>query len=277
MIRLVHISDLHFGRERPRLVEALAAQIDALTPSLVVASGDLTQRARHRELAAAAAFLARLPQPVLAVPGNHDLPGVTPARFFKPWRPWLRHFPQGLEPCVEGDGVIAVGANSARSWGPYLDWSRGRLGHRQIARIAATMAHARGERLRVLVAHHPLLLTEAGAHRGLVGRGVLALSRLRRAGLDLALGGHVHMGYAGIADGVVVAHAATSVSNRLVGEANGFNLIAGDRRHLRITHWRWNGERFAPDDATEFERGDQGWTRCRGNERVRPGSPALCR
>jgi 3',5'-cyclic AMP phosphodiesterase CpdA len=258
MIRIVHISDLHFGAERRDLVMALEAQIKALVPDLVAASGDLTQRARPGELAAAAAFIGRLPRPVLAVPGNHDIPGVTPARFVDPWRGWLRHFPDGLEPEVEGPGFLAVGANSVRSGGPYLDWSRGRLGQAQITRLAARIAEAVGG-LRILVAHHPLLLTPAGAHRGLVGRGELALSRLRQAGLDLALGGHVHLGYAGIAGGVVVAHAGTGVSNRLVGEDNGFNVITGDHKTITVEHWRWQGRAYAADDAAEFRRGGDGW------------------
>ena len=258
MIRIVHISDLHFGTEQPALVTALEAQIHALAPDLVAASGDLTQRARPRELAAAAAFLDRLPRPVLTVPGNHDIPGVTPARFVDPWRGWLRHFPGGLEPVVDGAGFLAVGANSVRSGGPYLDWSRGRLGEAQIARLAAKLEQAGGG-LRILVAHHPLLLTPAGAHRGLVGRSDLALAKLRRAGLDLALGGHVHLGYAGIANGVVIAHAGTGVSNRLVGELNGFNVITGDGDALTVEHWRWRSDTYAPSAAARFERAGTEW------------------
>jgi len=259
MIRIAHISDLHFGTEQPALVAALEAQIHALGPDLVVASGDLTQRARPRELSKAAAFIARLPRPVLTVPGNHDIPGVRPARFIDPWRGWLRHFPQGLEPTIRGDAFLAVGANSVRSGGPYLDWSRGRLGHRQIERVAARLREADDHRLRILAAHHPLLLTPAGAHRGLVGRSALALARLRPAGLDLALGGHVHLGYAGVASGVVIAHAGTGVSDRLVGEQNGFNLITGDRDRLTVEHWRWQGRRYAPSTETRFERGEHSW------------------
>jgi 3',5'-cyclic AMP phosphodiesterase CpdA len=258
MTRIVHLSDLHFGTEQPALVNALESQIHALAPDLVAVSGDLTQRARPRELAAAAAFIARLPEPVLTVPGNHDIPGVAPARFVDPWRGWLRHFPGGLEPEVEGSGFLAVGANSVRVGGPYLDWSRGRLGESQIVRLAARLGRP-GVGLRILVAHHPLLLTAAGAHRRLVGRSALALARLRETGLDLALGGHVHLGYAGIADGVVVAHAGTGVSSRLVGEHNGFNVIIGDPDFLSVEHWRWRGQVYAPDGAVGFQRGEDGW------------------
>ena len=258
MTRIVHISDLHFGREVPALVTALERQIAALAPDLVVVSGDLTQRARRRELSAAAAFIERLPRPLLVVPGNHDIPGVTPARFIDPWRGWRRHFPGGLDPVVEAGEYLAVGASSTRSWGPYLDWSRGRLGREQIEQLAMRFAASVG-RLRILVVHHPLLLSADAAHRGLVGRSALALARLRQGGLDLALGGHVHLGYAGVAEGIVVAHAGTAVSDRLVGEANGFNLIVGDHRSLAVEHWHWQEQAYVPVSGACFERGDAGW------------------
>jgi predicted MPP superfamily phosphohydrolase len=105
MTCIVHISDLHFGTEQPVLVTTLESQIHDLAPDLVAVSGDLTQRARPRELAAAAAFIGRLPQPVLTVPGNHDIPVVAPTRLLDPLRGWLRHFPGGLEPEVSAVAV----------------------------------------------------------------------------------------------------------------------------------------------------------------------------
>ncbi len=272
MTRIVHISDLHFGRERPRLVAALVEQVRALRPDLVVASGDLTQRARRHELVEAAAFVERLPRPVLVVPGNHDIPGVTPTRFVDPWRRWLRHFPDGLEPLVDTPKILAVGANSARRWGPYIDWSRGRLGRAQIDRLAAQVVRG-GGRLRVLAVHHPLLLTAAVAHRGEVGHRDLALARFREAGLDLVLSGHVHHAYCGAVDGIVVAHAGTTVSNRLYGEVNSFNLIRYDDRTLEVQAWGWRGESFASGASSGFRRAAAGWQLEDGSSR----SPAMSR
>jgi 3',5'-cyclic AMP phosphodiesterase CpdA len=89
MTVIAHISDLHFGAEIPAVVEALAEDVAAAKPDLVAVSGDLTQRARHREYAAAAAFLRALPAPVLAVPGNHDVTAYDLIeRFTDPWRRW---------------------------------------------------------------------------------------------------------------------------------------------------------------------------------------------
>ena len=254
MPRILHLSDLHFGRERADLVEAVLAQARHLAPDLVAISGDLTQRARRRERLAARRFVDALPAPVLLVPGNHDIPGVTPRRLLTPWQRWLRTFPDSIEPMLRGADFTAVGANSVRIGGPYLDWSRGGLDAAQVERLAQRLEATSPTDLRVLVLHHPLLLTDAGRHRGLVGGAAPALRRLARAGLDLALGGHVHLPYTGQVQGVVVAHAGTGVSDRLVGVANGFNLIHADRASILVEHWHAADGRFEPAGERRFPR-----------------------
>src|SRR5690606_22609923 len=71
---ILHISDTHFGTQWPAVVDALVALAHNLAPDLVVLGGDVTQRARRAQFRAAVDFLRRLPAPVLAVPGNHDIP-----------------------------------------------------------------------------------------------------------------------------------------------------------------------------------------------------------
>src|SRR5204862_2515566 len=44
MRTLVHLSDLHFGRVDPAVVAVVRDTVRALTPDLVVVSGDFTQR-----------------------------------------------------------------------------------------------------------------------------------------------------------------------------------------------------------------------------------------
>ncbi len=257
---ILHLSDLHFGRERPALVEAVLALARTLAPDLIAISGDLTQRARRRELEAAHAFLERLPRPLLLVPGNHDMPGWRLwERFGNPWGRWRARFGATLEPVVETPDLLAIGMNTARPGGPYRDWSRGCISSAQVARAEGLLAAAGPKPLRLLVAHHPLLLTPAAAHRGLLGNAAMALPRLRATGLDLALGGHVHLAYAGVAHGVVIAQAGTGTSDRLVGEPNSCNLISADGDQLTIARWQWQGERFAPATESRFLRQATGW------------------
>ena len=88
--RLLHVSDLHVGTHEEREVErGLAQLVERMEPQLVVASGDLAHRGRRSELERGAALLRSLGPPVLAVPGNHDLP-YTPSRFARPWTEFER-------------------------------------------------------------------------------------------------------------------------------------------------------------------------------------------
>src|SRR5688500_20266603 len=74
MRTIVHLSDIHFGRTEASVVEGCVADVNDLKPSLVVMSGDFTQRARAGQYQEAMAFMRRLPQTQLVVPGNHELP-----------------------------------------------------------------------------------------------------------------------------------------------------------------------------------------------------------
>ncbi|HEY0044078.1 MAG TPA: metallophosphoesterase, partial [Allosphingosinicella sp.] len=46
MTSIAHLSDVHFGRHDPQIVEAVNAFLFERRPDLVVVSGDFTQRAR---------------------------------------------------------------------------------------------------------------------------------------------------------------------------------------------------------------------------------------
>ena len=84
------------------MVEAALDLAAAQAPDLVVLSGDITQRARRRQFAAARAFIERLSLPVLAVPGNHDIPLFNVfARALNPYGNYKRALGAVLEPVFE--------------------------------------------------------------------------------------------------------------------------------------------------------------------------------
>jgi 3',5'-cyclic AMP phosphodiesterase CpdA len=261
-VRIAQISDLHFGRAVDTVAETLLAELRDLDASVIVVSGDLTQRARDREFQAARTFLGRLPAPVLVVPGNHDLPAWPVwTRFARPWHRWRRGF--GADPADvtthRGDGLVVVGLNSARRSSLHVDWSRGRVNERQIVAALQAFDDAPGGDLRVLVAHHPFLLEpQAGSH-GLVGRSELALRQLRRRA-DLLLGGHLHLAYSGVTDGLVVAQSGTTLSNRLRGEPNSYNLIEASGERITVEIRQWNGDRFDTHGRSAYVRRDLDWS-----------------
>src|SRR3954466_6730217 len=99
MPTIAHISDLHFGAEDPIVAAGLLKDLAELQPTLVVNSGDLTQRGRASQFRAARDYLARIPFPQLTIPGNHDIPlyDVT-RRFLSPLGRYKRYITPNLAP-----------------------------------------------------------------------------------------------------------------------------------------------------------------------------------
>jgi len=66
MIRLFHVSDLHFGAEDPQALHWFADIVAMEQPDLIVVTGDLTQQARPSEFEAAAQGSGRWGSPSLS-------------------------------------------------------------------------------------------------------------------------------------------------------------------------------------------------------------------
>jgi 3',5'-cyclic AMP phosphodiesterase CpdA len=233
--RIAHLSDPHFGTEDPRLIAPLIDFLAQAKPDLVVISGDLTQRARRGQYAAAAAFLRRLPAPTVAVPGNHDAPlWNLPVRLMQPWAGWHRAIGPEMEHVVQTDALVLVALNTAN---PHV-WKNGRITPAQSARIAARMANA-GARRRVVAMHHPLEgppkepPSLAGAEP--------AAREMAAAGVEIVLSGHLHFTYAApvsIAPSILSVQAGTCLSRRTRNDGNAFNLIDLIPDGVTLTHVR---------------------------------------
>ncbi len=271
MRTLAHLSDLHFGREDPRIAEELAAEISALSPSLVVISGDLTQRARPSQFRAAREFLAKIPLPTIVVPGNHDIPLYDLyRRFFRPLHRWRRYIGEEIDPIYEDEEMIVAGISTARS----NVWKGGRISQRQIEKVHEAICASRAP-FSVLVAHHPFTTLPMLPREAVLGRGLRALRAFEECGIDLILTGHLHRGHTGdvrdhyhvLDRSVLTAHASTSISRRRRGEPNAFNLITLDpERHcIEIAVRQWQGKLFAQASRTLFVREEGQWVRRSGD------------
>lgn len=261
MTRIVHLSDLHFGRLREDLAEPLLSTVNAMAPDLVVVSGDLTQRARHRQFRDARAFLDLLSAPWLAVPGNHDTPlDNIVARFLWPWARYRRHIHRDLMPVWEQGLTRVAGINSVN---PFA-WQRGRVGRRASAHIRATFKGLPDPWFRVAVMHHPL---EQGAEvdkRPTQGAAE-ALALLGETGVDIVLSGHLHNGSAApfrAAPGTLFVQAGTGLSTRLRDEENTFNLLTLARDDLQVDRYSAGTEPvFRLFDTSRFRWADGIWHR----------------
>jgi 3',5'-cyclic AMP phosphodiesterase CpdA len=247
--RLLHVSDLHTGtHEEPEVERALARLVERLEPQLVVASGDLAHRGRREQLERAATLLRSLGPPVLAIPGNHDLP-YTPSRFFRPWSEF-EHVWETTEPTVTLPGLHVVGLNSAR---PFRQQG-GALGGEQLRRARDRLAAAEAGALRVAVLHHHLLGAPwRAARKRPVSRRNHVLRTLVDAGADLILAGHIHQ--AAVSERhefeVVGDEARTAVvaiapglgrpRPQRLGEARGLHVHESDEEALVVRTYRWSG------------------------------------
>ena len=263
---IAHISDLHFGTEDVGLEEALLRDLEELRPSLVAVSGDLTQRARRAQFAAARAFLHRLPAPRVVVPGNHDIP------LFDVWRrllaPLARYhefIDTEADPFYTDDEIAVQGINTARS----NTWKDGRISETQIAEMRARLCAVPGGRFKIVVTHHPFVPPPRDHAPPVVGRGLLALQAAAECGVELLLAGHLHEGYTAdvrtthvtVARSMIVAQAGTAISRRRRGEPNAYNLIKVDPPRLSLQVRAFSGQRFEPRAATEYVKEGPEWRR----------------
>jgi 3',5'-cyclic AMP phosphodiesterase CpdA len=224
MFTLAHLSDLHIASPRPRLSELVNKRglgfinwqrkrknihrpeiLDAVTRDLkahstdhIAVTGDLVNLSLSDEYQRAGRWLETIgpPRDVTVVPGNHDayICGAEqcPAAF---WADYMRGDDMrgddgvGRFPFVRRRGDVAlIALSSSVPTGPFM--ATGRLGERQLARLAETLDQTRGS-YRVVLIHHPPVgplrrflrrLTDAAALRRV----------LAEKGAELLLHGHDH-------------------------------------------------------------------------------------
>lgn len=265
MKRILHLSDMHFGRERPELLEPLLAAINSARPDVVAISGDLTQRARRSQFAAARAFIDRINWPCVVVPGNHDIPLDRPfLRMFRPFSRYRTAIGPNLEPGIVTGDLAVLGVNTVTRW----SWQRGRIRSRRVRQLCRSFAEAPKRRLNVLVAHHPFRHSPGSTKDEMIGADK-AIETLSGCGAHVVLSGHLHSWHTEAfvsrmqETRVLQVQAGTSLSNRLRGEENDFALIEIDGRDLHVERWvAGAGETgFRRHMRSSFRMGESGWIR----------------
>ncbi len=265
MARAIHISDVHAGRQDDRIVEELLLDISHHQPDLVFAGGDFTQRSRRSQWASAAKWLDRIEAPVLAVPGNHDIPLFDfGRRVLDPFGRYRTHVGNDLEPQLVEAGVRGIGVRTADP----ARRAEGRVSEQSLERFAARALEDSDAQWTVLLTHHPL-----AAHRdvmpGTPAQGWEdALSIAASAKVDLLLSGHTHRRRSGPftrtvgGRSMVVAHTGTACSTRQRGdEPQSWQVIdlGGDQMDLTPRIWNPDTYCFEDGDPARFNRSSSGW------------------
>lgn len=209
MIRLFHVSDVHFGREDKAAVAWFDALVAAEQPDAVVMTGDLTMRARSSEFAAGLDWLKSLKRPVTLEVGNHDLPYWNMIdRIFRPYHRY-HVIERIIEQPLDLPGVTIVPLVTTRRAQWRLNWSKGYVSRKALAKTLALIADAPKDWLIFIAAHHPLIEphTKASAQ---THRGAEAIAALAEAGADAVLTGHVH-------DAFDIEHRVAGTTIRMIG------------------------------------------------------------
>jgi len=191
--RLFHISDVHFGVEDRLALGAVAQAVAQEKPDLLVCTGDLTQRAKHSEYAAAEAWFRSLDVPIALDPGNHDMPYYNLwERFTTPYQRYER-LKQAVATPVESEDIVLVSLVSTVRIQPRFPWSDGYVRKRSLARTVAELERLDGDpRTKIVTCHHPLLGPSDDGKNPTIG-GDDAFVALAEAGADAILSGHVHV------------------------------------------------------------------------------------
>ena len=269
MRRIVHLSDIHFGRTDRAIVGRLVEAITELEPHLLVVSGDLTQRARKKQFAEAREFLAKLPYPQIVVPGNHDVPLYNIfKRFLDPLDNYKEFISRDLYPFFVDEEVAVIGINTARS----LTVKGGRVNDEQVETIRKRLDPLDEDLMKIVVTHHPFDLPGDYDEDDIVGRADEVMPKIAKCGADIFLSGHLHVssvtnsahryrldsGWAAL-----IIQAGTAASTRGRGEANSFNLIETDRPFITVKRYECsippNG--FLLATSEQFTQTERGWSR----------------
>lgn len=248
---LLHLSDTHFGTEQLHVAAALLRLAQEVRPDIAVLSGDVTQRARRGQFAAARRFIETLSVPVtLVIPGNHDIPLFNlAARVIFPYANYRHAFGTELEPQFCGDDLLVIGVNTTRPW-RHKD---GEVSAAQIEHVAQRLQRATPQQLRVVVVHQPMLVISDSDRANLLHGYRLAARTWAAAGADLILSGHIHLPYVRTLHGPQAAShrpawavsAGTAISRRVrEGQPNSVNLIRYDPAQM---------PRFCVIDRLDFD------------------------
>lgn len=227
MIRLFHVSDLHFGCEDQAALDWFADSVRQQRPDAVAVTGDLTMRARSEEFAAAARWLEALDVPLTIEPGNHDLPWNPLTRLLRPYRRFQK-IERALERPIDLGPVRIVPLKSTARMQLRLNWSWGVVGRSALDAAVAELAGLAADEIGIVATHHPLLDRAELKSRGRTLRGPRAAARLAEAGARLVLSGHVHDPFDAIAEsesGPIRMVGAGTLSHRTRGTPPSFNAI----------------------------------------------------
>lgn len=145
VLRIVHISDQHYGAGQPDIVTGdmnrFAGYVvaDLLNPDIVIDTGDIADTASALQYQAAVAFEYAFlyNYPIFSNPGNHDVPNDNYIAYLGDTN-WYR---------VIGGKILIIAVNTREEG--YLQWD-------QIVFLENTLKQFKDVPIKILLMHHPM-------------------------------------------------------------------------------------------------------------------------
>jgi len=247
-LRLLHVSDLHFGPPYLERVGEAVLETAAGTPcDAIVVSGDLTHLAKRGQFEAARAFLDRLPDvPRIVVPGNHDIPLYRILeRLFRPRGLYREIVSNETDRAWELPGAVVAALDSTSPWRAITN---GRITFDQLEFCRRAFEDAPADAAKIVVAHHHFAPAPDFELDQTMPKARRALDLFVELRVDLVLGGHLHRSYIGNSldvysgrdrsHGIIIVQCGTTTSRRgraREREKNTLNLIRIDPETIRVT------------------------------------------
>ena len=273
VVKVFHVSDLHFGRPSvPEQIDAIEQIIRDGAFDVVAISGDLTQRAKAGEFQRAQAFIrdANRVSRTIVVPGNHDVVwwkaplGVGAKRqIYESYREFIS---DDLEPVLRVPGATFVGLNSAQGVTRHtLTWRVrdisiiGAIRRSQIDRAREEFNGSPADAARVIVMHHNPVKGELSGRHGLKDTRKV-LGAFAHMGVDLVLCGHDHQEAVHFIEhtqkGTVISTAGTVSNRSRGGRPSSANVITirGDDIEVATLVWSAANKTFTPGPSRCFDR-----------------------
>lgn len=241
-MRVLHLSDPHFGCHDLKVSHALLRQISQNPTDVICFTGDLTQRATRPQFQLAREFIEQLPGPVLVTVGNHDIPLYAFwQRLLSPLGRYKAVLDRQAHATFVNDQVAILLLNSTR-------WYRHIQGSLDPSYLRKQLQELPDDRFRIVGFHHPMDCRLPSDEKNLLrGREeiakVLSESRVR-----LVLSGHIHdpfvtsstRRYPGLANPFQIVVAGTCISLRTrSGQNNSFHVVNVNQEGESVVE-RWD-------------------------------------
>ena len=269
LLRVAHLSDPHFGTTSKNVIDGLLNILEEIQPSLILMTGDITQRARDEQFRAAKNFVDQLrPIPVITVPGNHDIPLENVfARFIQPYKGYKDLLQQKLEGNIILDDVYITCLNSTSRWRHVQgDFSNSYLERQFQGNYSNCKVH-------IVAFHHPMDCAKHVDDKNLLKGRDNAIATFERYDVDMVIGGHIHDPYVNLSEvryphilrKMILSVAGTCLSSRTrAGAPNSFSMIEINTDLIpviKITRFDMDlAFHFTPKETHSFSRSSaSGW------------------